>query len=299
MKNKTIVYLFIASIGLASCKSGKNNSDASGTFEVNEILVSSEVNGQIIALTKDEGEKVSANEVIAYIDSTQLYLKKLQLIAQKKSLMSRLPSISVQTAAIKAQLKSALKDQSRMHVLLQSGAVTQKQVDDADTYVEQLNKQLAANESNLNINSQSIMADEEPIEYQIQQINDQIKKCCIKSPIDGNILIKYMEKSELAVNGKAIYKLGDLSQLYLRAYISGDQLKDIRIGQSVKISADYGKNISKEYSGIVQWISDQSEFTPKTIQTNDERANLVYAIKIAVKNDGQLKSGMYGEVKFN
>ena len=288
----------IVSIFLVSCSNSDGDVDASGTFETTEIIVSTESMGKIMQLNVEEGQQLNFNQRVGYIDTTQLYLKKLQLVASKKALQSRRPDIQKQIAALEQQIETAKTERKRVENLVKAEASTTKQLDDANAQIKVLEKQLEATKSSLENTSNSILGDNEALQIQIEQIEDQLQKCYITSPISGVILTKYAEQGELATPGKALFKIGDVTNMILRAYVTSDQLTQIALGQKVKVYADYGED-RKEYEGVVSWISSKSEFTPKTIQTRDERANLVYAVKINIKNDGLLKIGMYGNVKFN
>lgn len=288
----------IVSIFLVSCSNSDGDVDASGTFETTEIIVSTESMGKIMQLNVEEGQQLNFNQRVGYIDTTQLYLKKLQLVASKKALQSRRPDIQKQIAALEQQIETAKTERKRVENLVKAEASTTKQLDDANAQIKVLEKQLEATKSSLENTSNSILGDNEALQIQIEQIEDQLQKCYITSPITGVVLTKYAEQGELATPGKALFKIGDVTNMILRAYVTSDQLTQIALGQKVKVYADYGED-RKEYEGVVGWISSKSEFTPKTIQTRDERANLVYAVKINIKNDGLLKIGMYGNVKFN
>ena len=288
----------IVSIFLVSCSNSDGDVDASGTFETTEIIVSTESMGKIMQLNVEEGQQLNFNQRVGYIDTTQLYLKKLQLVASKKALQSRRPDIQKQLAALEQQIETAKTERKRVENLVKAEASTTKQLDDANAQIKVLEKQLEATKSSLENTSNSILGDNEALQIQIEQIEDQLQKCYITSPISGVVLTKYAEQGELATPGKALFKIGDVTNMILRAYVTSDQLTQIALGQKVKVYADYGED-RKEYEGVVSWISSKSEFTPKTIQTRDERANLVYAVKINTKNDGLLKIGMYGNVKFN
>lgn len=288
----------IVSIFLVSCSNSDGDVDASGTFETTEIIVSTESMGKIMQLNVEEGQQLNFNQRVGYIDTTQLYLKKLQLVASKKALQSRRPDIQKQIAALEQQIETAKTERKRVENLVKAEASTTKQLDDANAQIKVMEKQLEATKSSLENTSNSILGDNEALQIQIEQIEDQLQKCYITSPISGVVLTKYAEQGELATPGKALFKIGDVTNMILRAYVTSDQLTQIALGQKVKVYADYGED-RKEYEGVVSWISSKSEFTPKTIQTRDERANLVYAVKINIKNDGLLKIGMYGNVKFN
>jgi HlyD family secretion protein len=295
---KTLTLISITAILLWSCKSGKNEHDASGTFEAVETIVSSEASGTIKALHIEEGQTLQNGEVIGYIDSTQLYLKKKQLVAQINAVLSKKPNISAQLAALQAQLKQAEHEQQRLSNLLKSEAVTQKQMDDVNAQVDIIKKQIDAQQSSLDILTTGINEETLPVQAQIEQLNDQLNKCKITNPVNGTVLTKYAETNEMTTNGKALYKIADLSSIVLRAYITSDQLSTIKLNQTLKVLVDAIDGNRKEYTGQIEWISSKAEFTPKTIQTKDERANLVYAVKIKIKNDGYLKIGMYADVKF-
>lgn len=295
---KKIFAIAITGLLLASCHRNKSDFDASGTFEAEETIISAETTGTIKQFNIDEGQIVQTGQLIGYIDSTQLYLRKKQLEAQQRAALSRRPDVDKQIAALQEQLKAAEREKGRVTNLLKADAATQKQLDDANTQIEVIKKQIAATESSLEITNQSIDKETVPLQIQIEQLNDQLEKCQIINPLNGTVLTKYAEPNEMAAPGKALYKVADLSTIVLRAYITGDQLSKLKLNQTVSVFADDGKENYKQYKGVLSWISSQAEFTPKTIQTKEERANLVYATKIRVKNDGLLKLGMYAEVKF-
>lgn len=282
---------------VAGCAGGEIKYDASGTFEAVETIVSAEANGIIKRFTVEEGQELKANQVVGYVDSVQLYLKKKQLEAQIAAVLSKKPNIATQIASLQEQLRQAQREQTRVENLLKADAATQKQLDDASAQVEIIKKQIAAQESSLGITSKSINEESGPLTVQIAQLEDQLSKCKIVNEVNGTVLTKYAEVNEMTATGKPLYKIADLSEIILRAYVTGDQLPDLKLGQHVTVLIDAPENSYKEYPGEIQWISSKAEFTPKTIQTKDERANLVYAIKIRVKNDGLIKIGMYGEVK--
>lgn len=293
-------YTLIATalLSLAACNRGDGDFDATGTFEATEILVSSEANGKIMELNIEEGDRLDAGALVGYVDSTQLYLKKMQLSAGLRSVDIRKPDIRKQIAALEQQIATARTEQQRMENLVKAKAGNQKQVDDIVNNIKYLQKQLDAQYSTLNKTTGGADAEAEGILYQIMQLDDQLQKSRIVNPQAGTVLVKYAEPGEVTAAGKPLYKIADTDLLYLRAYITFDQLSTLKQGQTVRVFADYGENDRREYPGTITWISDKSEFTPKGIQTKDERANLVYAIKIAVKNDGYLKIGQYGETVF-
>ena len=293
--SKTIIAL---SLILTSCGGGKYKYDASGTFESVETIVSSEANGVIRELNLYEGDVLKKGQFIGYVDSVQLYLKKKQLQAQIKAVLSRTPNIPAQVAALQEQLKQAERDQQRFLNLVKADAATQKQLDDVTTQIAVLKKQIEATQSSLGISAGSISEETVPLSIQIEQLDDQLKKCRFLNPVEGTVLVKYAEVNEMTGVGKPIYKIADLNHIILRTYVTGDQLPAIKLGQKVKVLVDEGAKNYTEHEGMIEWISDKAEFTPKTIQTKDERANLVYATKVKLKNDGSMKIGMYGEVKY-
>jgi HlyD family secretion protein len=294
---KKIALYALLGTGLAACSNKENIYDASGTFEAVETIVSAEASGVIKVLSIEEGQTLHAGQEVGYIDSTQLFLKKKQLEAQAQAVLSRKPDISAQTAALKEQLVQAEREQRRITNLVKADAATPKQLDDANSQVAVIKRQISAQQSSLNITATSLEDEASPIAVQIQQINDQLNKCRIINEVNGTVLTKYAEVNEVTSVGKPIYKVAELNTIILRAYITGDQLVHVKTGQAVKVLVDDTKASYKTYNGIIEWISNKAEFTPKTIQTKDERANLVYAVKIKVKNDGFLKIGMYGDVK--
>ena len=288
---KLFPFLFL----LAACTGGTPKYDATGTFEATEVIVSAEASGKLLSFDIEEGTTLKDGQEVGIIDTVQLYLKKLQLEASVKSVEGQRPDILKQVAATQEQIVQARRERDRVSNLLRVGAANQKQLDDAESLLEVLRKQLDAQNSTL----RSLTWQSSSVGIQVAQIEDQLRKCHITSPLTGTVLAKYAEAGELAAPGTPLFKVADMEQIYLRAYITSEQLAEIKLGQQVKVYADYGKDVRQEYPGVVTWISDTSEFTPKTILTKDERANLVYAVKIAVKNDGMLKIGMYGGCNFN
>lgn len=293
-------YLLAAGLLSLLCACGKGSGfDATGTFEATEVIVSAEVSGRIMQYDVDEGTALKAGEQVGYIDTTQLYLQKMQLTANARSVRSRAQDISKQIASTREEIAKAQFEKRRNEKLLASNASTQKQIDDLDSQIAVLEKKLAAQISTLQNSNTSITEESSALEIQVAAIEDMIRKSILSSPIDGTVLANYAQAGELAAPGKALFKVADTDNMYLRAYITSSQLADVKIGQQVKVFSDYGDDIRKEYPGTVKWIADKAEFTPKTIQTKDERADLVYAVKIAVPNDGYIKIGMYGEVKLS
>ena len=283
---------------LTSCGNKDVDYDASGVFETTEVLVSARGTGEIISLNIEEGQQVKANEELGRLDVTQLELKKDQLKSGKTAATSRKLNTAQQVASISQQISNLQREKARFEALLKDGAATQKQVDDIGYQIAVLQKQLSAVNEQVSTANTSIDGQSAGFDAQIGQVDDMLRQAVITSPIDGVILSKYAEQGEFAAPGRALFKVADVSQMRLRAYITADLLTDVKIGQKVKVYADQGDKGRKEYEGTVSWISSEAEFTPKTIQTRNERSNLVYAVKIDVKNDGIIKRGMYGDVKF-
>ncbi len=293
------IVLFAYLLGMISCDSLQNKFDASGSFEAEETIIAAEAQGILKTFDIREGQILQAGQYIGYIDSVQLHLKKKQLEAQVTALSGRKPNIPVQLSALRTQLMTVETEKGRISNLLAGDAATPKQLDDINAQIELLKKQIDAQESVLTISRDGINKDILVLLLQIDQLEDQLEKCRLVSPISGTVLTKYVNENEMASIGKPLYKIADLSSIILRAYITGDQLSRVTLNQKVQVLTDNGMDRYKETEGVVTWISDQAEFTPKTIQTRDERANKVYAIKIRVANDGTYKIGMYGEVLFS
>ncbi|MCE2615812.1 MAG: HlyD family secretion protein [Phocaeicola sp.] len=287
----------IAVIALTACNNNKRNYDATGVFEATEVTVSAEQTGRLLQLDLSEGSKLGLGEQVGLIDTVQLYLKARQLGVTKDIYANQRPDLQKQIAATRQQLLKVETEQRRFESLVADNAATQKQLDDAKNAVQVLRRQLEAQISSLGNNTRSLNSQMSAADIQRYQILDQLDKCHIKAPIAGTVLDKYAEPGEFAVTGKPLFKIADTDNMFIRTYITSVQLEKVKVGQQVKVMSDYGDNKGRVYDGIVTWISNRSEFTPKTILTNDERADLVYAVKIAVKNDGYLKIGMYGGVK--
>ena len=300
---RTMRQLIIFTLGtfmfLLSCNRNKFEHDASGTFEATEVIVSSEANGKLESFQLTEGDQLAKGQYVGYVDSIQLYLKKRQLLATNKAIQVKRPDISVQVSSIKEQIAKAEFEKRRIQRLLADNAATQKQLDDANSQIEVLKKSLNAQVNSLSTSVNSLNEESNTNTVQVSQIEDQLKKCKIINPIQGTVLNKFVEEKEVVTQGKALYKIADTKNLFLRAYIVSEQLEKIKIGQKVKVFINISENKQKSYPGTITWISDKAEFTPKTIQTQDERQNLVYAVKTAVTNtDGLIKIGMYGDVDF-
>ena len=291
---KRIAYIAILML-TASC--GKQTTfDAQGTFEATEIVVSSEATGKILHFEAEEGTLVEAGQQVGAMDSLQLHLQRKQLIAQQSALLNSRPDIKKQVSSLREQIAKQKSELQRVENMLRDGAATQKQHDDINAHILVLEGQLEATLSTLGKNTASINDNSASLEAQIAALDDRIAKCHIIAPTNGTVLVKYAEAGELATVGKPLMKIANLEKIYLRAYFTSDQLANIRLGDTVKVIADFGGDEQHEYEGRIAWISSESEFTPKNIQTKDSRANLVYAVKIAVKNDGRLKIGLAGEV---
>lgn len=293
---KKLSYILLSAIVLTGCSEEKQF-DATGTFEsANEIIVSGETNGKIMELHLQEGDKVNAGQILGYIDTAQLHLTKLQLQKNSTSLQINKPDIEKQIAALQEQIKKQEFEQQRLLNLKKDGAASQKQIDDIASAIAVLKSQLNAQLSTLKKTTGSVDEQSRSIDIQIAQIDDRIKKSLITAPVNGTVTAKFMNAGEFAAAGKPIYKVADLDNMYLRAYFTSAQIADIKIGQKVKVTADFGDEKEYAYDGTVIWIAADHEFTPKNIQTKESRADLVYAVKIAVKNDGRIKIGTYGEV---
>ncbi|MDE3214487.1 MAG: HlyD family efflux transporter periplasmic adaptor subunit [Bacteroidota bacterium] len=312
MKIRVLLGAILFPALIAGCEWNNKVADASGTFEVDEVVVSSQVAGQIKALNIEEGSVLKKDSVVGYIDSVPLELQKAQVEATLQSLkektMNVQPAIKLlqdQIAVQKVQLANAEKEKARTERLIKADAATTKQLDDWNNQIAVLQKQIAVTQQQISVQetatgtqNSSVLSEVKPLKKSMAQIEDQINRTLITNPINGTVLVKYAMAGEFTTAGKALYKIGDLSVITLRAYITGTQLDQIKLNQQVRVLVDSNATQYKEYPGVISWISDKAEFTPKTIQTKDERANLVYAIKIHVKNDGLLKIGMYGEVYF-
>ncbi len=283
---------------LAGCSRGQKEYDATGMFEATEVTVSAEESGRLLSLGLTEGDSLTAGQLVGLIDTVQLSLRAMQLEATSESYANQRPDIAKQIASLSAQLRKAELEQRRYETLVREGAANQKQLDDAESSVEVLRKQLDAQLSQLGNSTNSLTSQMSATDIQRLQVLDQLSKCHVTAPISGVVLDKYAEEGEYAVPGTPLFKMADTGNMFLRAYVTTAQLADVKVGQTVKVLADYGNGDRRDYEGCVTWIASQAEFTPKTVLTDDERADLVYAVKISVRNDGYIKLGMYGEVKF-
>lgn len=301
MRHTYFAFLYFGILTLfffSSCKEKEKEYDATGTFEATETTVFAEQSGALLAFSVNEGENIEANMEVGLIDTTQTWLKIQQLHATKEVYRSQKPDMERQIAATRQQLVKARQDEQRYRELVADGAAPSKMLDDASSQVKVLQRQLDAQISSLSTSSRALDKQTAAAEVQVSQLRDQLRKCHIITPTKGTVLEKYVERGEFVSIGKPLFKMADTENMYMRAYVTSAQLQNIKIGQQVKVFADYGNNQRKEYQGTISWISSRSEFTPKTILTDDERADLVYAIKVAIKNDGFVKIGMYGQVKF-
>ncbi|MFA5403517.1 MAG: HlyD family efflux transporter periplasmic adaptor subunit [Ignavibacteria bacterium] len=293
--NKIYLYPLLAFILIfSSCGKNEKRSDAYGNFEAVETIVSAEGTGKLIDFNIEEGQVLEKNVLVGNIDADQLSLKKQQLEAQKNTIRTKFKNVFSQISVYQEQKRVNQIEKNRIEKLLKDDAATTKQLDDVNGSINVLNKQISSIESQNSTTMQELKG----IDVQIQQIQDQIEKSAVINPVKGTVLMKLAEQSEIVNYGKPLYKIADISTMELRVYVSGEQLPGIKIGQIVKVLIDAGKNEFREIEGTVSWISPKSEFTPKIIQTKEERVNLVYAVKIRVANDGSLKIGMPGEVIF-
>ena len=296
---KKNIIIAVATLMTVACGNNKKEYDATGTFEATEVTVAAEQSGTLMVFDINEGDEIALGKEVGLIDTTQIWLKIQQVGATKAVYQSQKPDMEKQIAATRQQLTKARQDQQRYKELVADGASPSKMLDDATNQVEVLQKQLDAQISSLNTNTNALNKQMAATDIQVSQLKDQLQKCHITTPIKGTVLEKYVERGEFVAIGKPLFKMADTEQMFIRAYVTSAQLQTVKIGQKAKVFADYGEGQKKEYEGTVSWISSRSEFTPKTILTDDERADLVYALKVAIRNDGYVKIGMYGEVKFN
>ena len=292
---KRVIYI-LATIVAVSC-SNEADYDAQGTFEATEVVISAEGTGRILNFDIVEGEAIESNSTVGAIDSLQLHLQREQLKAQQVALLSSRPDKEKQVASLRSQIAKQRAELQRVENMLRDGAATTKQRDDIEAQIDILEGQLSATLSTIDNNTSTINENAAALEAQIAALDDRIAKCRISSAVDGTVLVKYAEEGEFTTVGKPLMKVANLKDIYLRAYFTSDQLAKVNLGDEVTVTANFGGDERYDYKGRVAWISAESEFTPKSIQTKDSRANLVYAVKIAVKNDGRLKIGLAGEVK--
>ena len=294
---RKILALAGTALMMAACGGNEKAYDATGTFEATETTVFAEQSGALLTFSVNEGDSIGQGQEVGLIDTTQTWLKIQQLVATKKVYQSQKPDMERQIAATRQQLTKARQDEQRYRELVADGAAPSKMLDDATSQVNVLQKQLDAQVSTLSSQLSTLNSQLSTTDVQIEQLRDMLRKCHVTAPAKGTILEKYVERGEFVATGKPLFKVADTHDMYLRAYVTSAQLQTVKLGQRVKVFANYGDQQKKEYDGTVSWISSRSEFTPKTILTDDERADLVYAVKIAVRNDGYIKIGMYGEVK--
>jgi len=295
---RKILTLAGTALMMAACGGNEKAQDATGTFEATETTVFAEQSGTLLTFGINEGDEVAQGAEVGLIDTTQTWLKIQQAEATKAVYQSQKPDTERQIAAIRQQLAKARQEQQRYKELVADGAAPSKMLDDATSQVKVLQKQLDAQISSLSTSARVLDKQTAAAEVQVASLRDMLRKCHITAPTQGTVLEKYVERGEFVATGKPLFKIADTQAMYLRAYVTSAQLQNVKLGQQVKVFADYGDQQKKEYVGTVAWISSRSEFTPKAILTDDERADLVYAVKIAVRNDGYIKIGMYGEVCF-
>ena len=295
---RKIILLAGVMLMLNACGNKDREYDATGVFEATETTVYAEQTGVLLTFNVEEGDLVGRNKEVGLIDTTQLWLKIQQTEAMKSVYQSQKPEQEKQIAVTRQQLEKAKQERQRYKELVADGAAPSKMLDDANSQVEVLQRQLDAQLSSLRVNTNALDKQMDATDVQAKQLRDQLRKCHILAPAKGTVIEKYVECGEFVSVGKPLFKMADTKDMFIRAYVTSAQLKNIKIGQKTIVFADYGNGDKKEYEGRVTWISSRSEFTPKTILTDDERADLVYAVKVAIKGDGYVKMGMYGEVKF-
>ena len=293
------IFIFITFLIITGCSSGEIKTHASGVFETDDVIISSKSMGEITVLNVNEGDMLQKGTLVGQIDSTQLQLQKKTLENAIVSAESKIVNVEVQLAPLDEEVNKYKQEVERFKRLVASSAANKKQLDDVTSAFNAARKQREATYDTLTKSNTVILNEINGLKIQIAQIDDNIKKSLIYAPMDGMVLTKYANAFEFAQMGKPLFKMADISTLILRAYVTGDILTQVKVGDEAKIFADFGKNNIKEYTGKITWISEKAEFTPKTIPTRDERSNLVYAVKITVQNDGYLRKGMYGEVIFN
>jgi HlyD family secretion protein len=292
--NKTIIAGVSAlAMIIVSCSNGKDKPEAYGSFEATEVTVASLANGKIMNFDIEEGQLLDSNQLVGFIDTTDLSLKKQQGIEQKNATGSRREDLEAQIAVQEQNRDNILIEKSRVIKLLKDGAATQKQLDDLNASLNLIEKQI----NSIKTQFRGIEDQMAGTEQQIAQVRESIKNARIVNPVKGTVLTKFVENNEVATYGKPLYKIADLREMQLRVYVSGVQLPHIKIGDKVEVRFDKDEKTNSKMEGIVSWISETAEFTPKTIQTKEERVNLVYAVKVRVLNDGSLKIGMPGEIK--
>jgi len=295
MKIRTInLLILLPLLALISCKGNEKTSDAYGNFEATEITISAQATGEIMQFDLEEGNLLQAGQIIGWIDTTDLSLKKAQMSALKDAVTSKIASLDAQIAVYQQQKTNVLRDKERVEKMFQDGAATQKQVDDIAGQIDVIDKQIKS----VKAQETSVHSEAATVQKQIAQVVESIRKSTITNPSEGVVLTKYVNAHEIATMGKPLYKFADLREMKLKVYVSGNQIAQVKIGQEVEVLVDEDSQTNRKLSGIVSWLSESAEFTPKIIQTKEERVNMVYAVKVLVKNDGSLKIGMPGEVNF-
>lgn len=293
--NKFIVVILSAAVATA-CTNGKFKGFATGTFDASEVIISSEIPGKIVEFRVEEGERVEQGQVLAVMDTIQIYLQKQQLLKNIEALRSNRPDMDTQLAPYREELQKQQREIRRITNLVEADAATTKSLDDIKSGVAVAEKQLAAQENALRKNLAALDAQIDALVLQSEQVDDQLRRASVTAPISGTVISKYAQEGELAAQGRPLLKIADTENMFLRAYLTSEQLTDVKLGQGVVVTADFGGGNRREYPGVVTWISDRGEFTPKNIVTSNDRANMVYAIKVSIRNDGYAKIGMYGEL---
>lgn len=296
MATKSLFLVII--VCFISCINNNHDADAYGVFEATEIIVSSENNGKLLSFHVSEGQTYQKGEEIGCIDTFQLHLQIQQLESTIRATLASRPDIPSQINTLQSKLQTLEKERARITTLVEANAATTKQLDDVNAEIEITRSQIAATKSTLNTQSSAILENVEAMRFQLLQLEDAMEKCKIKAPITGTVLKKYIEPNELAFQGKPLFKIADITNMFIKVYVTEDMLSSIKLGQKAEIHIDMEDMQSKSYTGTVQWISAKAEFTPKMIQTKNERVNMVYAVKIAFSNDGSAKIGMPGDVIF-
>lgn len=288
--NRTIIILILISV-LSSCNNNNQKADAYGNFEATEITISSETNGKIIQLDIAEGETISKGKMVALIDTVALQLKKEQLEVAKSVIYTKSKGVLSQISVLNAQKETANINKKRAENLLADKVGNQKQLDDVTGQIHVINQQIRSIETQ----NAGVVNEAKKLDAQIREIDNQLSKCKILNPVEGTVLVKYAEANEITSFGRPLYKIADMTSMEFKGYVSEPQMANLQVGQEVALKIDMVDGM-KDYSGIISWIASEAEFTPKIIQTKEERVNLVYAIKVHVKNDGSLKIGMPGEM---
>lgn len=311
MKSRATFLAVLSLYLLAACGNKEENYDATGTFEADEVVVSSELSGKLLSFTIEEGQVIPKDSIVGLVDAEGISLQKEQVEANIEALGQKTADVTPQVrllenelAVRQSQLDNLMYERKRIDNLVKQDAATGKQLDDINAQIDVAQKslgvvrqQINVQRNNISTQNRSILSEGKPLQKRVAQLDDQLKRANIINPVGGTVTTKFAEAGEITSTGKALYKIADLATMTLRAYITGSQLSQVKLGQTIKVFVDNGADKYRELSGTITWISDKAEFTPKTIQTKDERANLVYAMKVKVKNDGYLKIGMYGEVK--